>query len=394
MAANFSEPQFVEFFDELVRYLPFRRRNQFLHSWVTNYVVRSERSLCEVSGGNGRPAPRMLNVSPTHRCNLRCTGCYAADYVPNREMTAEQFDFIVREAKALGISFIGLLGGEPLLRRDLFPVILQHQNMAFRISTNGTLVNDQVVEFLQRSGNTVLFFSLEGLETETDAWRGKGVYGRLRAAMNRLRSERILFGFSALLHTGNHETVASDAFVGEMREAGARIGLFFPYGPAGVKPPFHLVLSEEDLSRIYARLRILEARYRMLFVMEDHVTPEGAPRYFLEQGCTAGSTVHITPEGDVEPCNAIQFHTANVFHGGLRRALDDAFYREVAACASCHSNSCVAIRHPEDVLSLVRRFGARQSNSNALASLCERVEWRRSACRLPSRASLIPGGKS
>lgn len=363
-ADSVEQPGLVGIYDDLRQYLPLRRRMQFLQSWVLEHQVLGKRRRDEILRREGRVVPAMVNVSATYRCNLHCRGCYASAYDRRHEMTFEQFAWIVDQADALGVTFVGLLGGEPLLRKDLLPILEQHPRMAFRISTSGTLVDDEIVAFLRRSGNTVLFFSLEGLEQGTDDWRGKGVYRKVREAMDRLRVERVLFGFSAVLHAQNHELITSEVFLDEMRDAGARIGLFFPYGPVGGRQLFDFVLTDEEVARAYDRIRTLEPRYRMVFGMEDEPT------------CTAGTTVHITPEGNVEPCNGIQFHSANIFEKGLRGVLADPFYREIAACAAgCHR--CVGIHHPEQLIQIVRKSGAKESNVRSLQSLCRYVDHRR-----------------
>lgn len=359
VSSRLSEPQLLGVYDDLVEYLPLRRRTQFLRAWVLNHLVRGRLA-------RDKASPNMLNVSPTYRCNLNCRGCYASAYDRSAEMTYRQFDGLVREARAVGVNFIGLLGGEPLLRKDLFPLLRRHADIAFRISTNGTLVDDDVVRFLKSSGNTVLFFSLEGLQSDTDSWRAPGVYRQIREAMDWLRSERVLFGFSAVVHAENRDVVLSDEFFSEMHQAGARIGLFFPYGPVGGRQLFDLVLSDSQAADCYARVQALKGRYPMALGFEDEPT------------CTAGRTLHITPDGNAEPCNGVQFHTVNVFDSGLRAALEDRFYREVADCAA-QGHRCVGIHHPEQLLQIVKKSEARESNRRALARLCRYIEAREPA---------------
>jgi MoaA/NifB/PqqE/SkfB family radical SAM enzyme len=267
----------------------------------------------------------------------------------------------------VGIYFVGFLGGEPLLRKDLLPLLARYKDIAFRISTNGTLLEETDIAWLKRLGNVVLFFSLEGCEEETDAWRGRGVFRRITDTMRRLREERILFGFSALLHARNGATVVSRAFLDAMDRLGNTFGLFFPYGPVGRNQYFDLVIEESKLDALFRELDALQAEYPMLLLKEGYRAPDGDPRLFLEQGCRAGVTIHVTTAGYAEPCNGIQFHTENVLEKGLLRVFRSPFYRDVFACVIQNGSRCIALFEPDKVLALVEKHEARPSNPVALA---------------------------
>ena len=73
----------------------------------------------------GEHVPSYLIASITSACNLHCAGCYSrcnnatVDAAPVQQLTGEEWLRIFDEADELGISFILLAGGEPLLRRDV-----------------------------------------------------------------------------------------------------------------------------------------------------------------------------------------------------------------------------------------------------------------------------------
>ena len=66
-----------------------------------------------------------LIASITSACNLHCAGCYSrtnratTDEAPVRQLTSTEWFEIFREADEIGVSFILLAGGEPMLRRDI-----------------------------------------------------------------------------------------------------------------------------------------------------------------------------------------------------------------------------------------------------------------------------------
>ena len=62
--------------------------------------------------------PWLILMDPTSACNLRCTGCWAAEYGHKLNLTFDELDNIVTQGKELGIYFYMMTGGEPLVRKD------------------------------------------------------------------------------------------------------------------------------------------------------------------------------------------------------------------------------------------------------------------------------------
>ena len=86
----------------------------------------------------GLHVPSYLIASITSSCNLHCAGCYSRanhateDCAPQRQLTTEQWESIFRQAEELGISFILLAGGEPLLRYDVVEAAGKQPGILFR----------------------------------------------------------------------------------------------------------------------------------------------------------------------------------------------------------------------------------------------------------------------
>ena len=70
----------------------------------------------------GTKVPFTILISPSMRCNLRCTGCYAADYDKKDDLTYEEVDRIIGEARDLGIYYIVVLGGEPFFQEYMLDI--------------------------------------------------------------------------------------------------------------------------------------------------------------------------------------------------------------------------------------------------------------------------------
>ena len=123
----------------------------------------------------GIHVPPMMIFSITNRCNLRCKGCYHWSLRPqqNEELSAEKLRSIIAEASELGISFIILAGGEPLIRPEVMEITAAYPNIQFLIFTNGTMIDDNVIATLVKQRNVIPAISLEGNQGETDERRGK-----------------------------------------------------------------------------------------------------------------------------------------------------------------------------------------------------------------------------
>ena len=89
----------------------------------------------------------------TGRCNFSCPMCYVHDTGENREgreLTAEQWLDIAREARDMGMVFALLTGGEPLLRKDFFQIYrgMKELGLMVSINSNGSLLHGEILEQL------------------------------------------------------------------------------------------------------------------------------------------------------------------------------------------------------------------------------------------------------
>src|SRR5690606_25439387 len=136
--------------------------------------------------------PWAILMDPTSACNLKCTGCWAADYDKTSSLSFEELDSIIQQGKELEIRMYLYSGGEPLLRKDdLIKLAEKHRDCMFLSFTNGTLVDRELARELARVGNFVLAISIEGFEAETDMRRGRGTYRKVLQAMENLREEGV-----------------------------------------------------------------------------------------------------------------------------------------------------------------------------------------------------------
>lgn len=305
-------------------------------------IVREEKRLrAELQGG---AVPYALLISPTAKCNLRCQGCYAANYVVRDELPLSLVDRLVTEAEELGVAVVTMLGGEPFLWRPLLDLMDRHPHMYFLVFTNATLIDQDRVDKLKRLGNVMLTLSVEGYETETDARRGPGTFARVMAAMDLLRHAKIPFGYSVTATRTNEPVIASEAFVDFMIAKGALMGWMFLCMPVGGNPDLELLPTPEQ--RVHMLAFVNRVRQTRPIVMIDFWND--AP---YVGGCIAGKYyAHINPQGCVEPCIFTHFCQDNIKNKSLQEVMNSEFFRELRRRQPYNDNlylPCMWIDNPE-----------------------------------------------
>ena len=110
----------------------------------------------------------------TARCNFNCPMCYvhlSQDDVNARgkELTAEQWIELGRQAKEAGTMFILLTGGEPFVRKDFFQIYraLKQMGMLISINTNGSMLKGEILQNLLQDPPHRINISLYGGCNET-----------------------------------------------------------------------------------------------------------------------------------------------------------------------------------------------------------------------------------
>lgn len=120
------------------------------------------------------PAPLLVNLEITKRCNLRCIHCNIrktpetySDII-NKEFSTSEVKQIVDSLKVLGTKYISISGGEPFLRKDIFELIEYIKNNGFglHISSNGLLIKEDVANRINDLGLDTISISLDAVNPE------------------------------------------------------------------------------------------------------------------------------------------------------------------------------------------------------------------------------------
>ena len=293
----------------------------------------------------GEHIPSYLIASITSACNLHCAGCYSrcnnatVDAAPVSQLTDEEWLRIFDEADELGISFILLAGGEPMLRRDIIEAAGKKPNILFPIFTNGTFIDKRYFELFDRCRNLVPIMSIEGEKELTDARRGKGVYDRLIANMDEFKRRGLIFGASITVTTQNLREVSSDAFLKKLSDRGCKVVIFVEFVPV-TEESKELAPGEEEREILRAEIARLRAEHpEMVYIAFPGDEKSSG-------GCVAAGRgfFHINSHGRAEPCPFSPYSDVNVRNSSLREAMHSPLFTALRSgdiLLDDHEGGCV-----------------------------------------------------
>ncbi len=231
-------------------------RNRFLINLFVNATLVGIPKIEESETREGCNIPWAILMDPTAACNLKCTGCWAAEYDKTAFLSYEVLDRIITEGKEVGIHMYLYSGGEPLMRKnDIIKLAYKHQDCAFLSFTNATLIDEEFAKEVQRVGNLSFAISIEGFEIETDLRRGNGTYQKVLNAMDILKKYGIIYGFSTCYHRLNTEVIGSEGYIDFMLEKGCLFGWYFTYLPIGKNAHNSLLAMPAQRAYMYDQVR-------------------------------------------------------------------------------------------------------------------------------------------
>ena len=305
--------------------------------------------------------PWAILLDPTSACNLRCTGCWAAEYGHKQNLTYEEIDSIINQGVKLGTHVYIYTGGEPLVRKhDLINLCEAHPDCAFLSFTNATLIDEEFVQDMIRVANFVPAISVEGFEEATDARRGKGAYAKVSRAMELLRENGLPFGVSCCYTSANASSIASEEFFDWLIEKGALFAWVFTYMPVGVGSPTSLMVRADQREHLYRFIRKMREK-KPLFTLDFQNDGE------FVGGCIAGGRryLHINAAGDVEPCVFAHYANVNIRETSLLDALRSPLFMQYYEGQPFNDNllkPCPILENEGLLADMVKRAGAHSTD--------------------------------
>jgi len=306
---------------------------------------------------------KALCLHVAHTCNLNCSYCFASQgkYHGDRaimsfEVGKQALDFLMANSGTRTNLEVDFFGGEPLMNWDVVKQLVEyarsvekehHKNFRFTLTTNGMLIDDDVIDFANREMSNVVL-SLDGRKEIHDLTRvdyaGKGSYDQIVPKFLKLveaRGGKDYYMRGTFTHANPDFT--KDVF--HMADLGFTELSMEPVVSAPNDPA---ALTPEDLE-------IVKEQYEILAKEMIRRDKEGKPitfyHYMIDltggpcvykriSGCGSGTEyMAVTPWGDLYPCHQFvgeeEYKLGDIWNGVTNTALREEF------------RSCNAYARPE-----------------------------------------------
>lgn len=307
-----------------------------------------------------------IELNLTFNCNLACEYCFVHNKSPEDRMTFAT----AQKAIDLLMSYaypnvtITLFGGEPLLEFELIKKIVPYalesaqkhdMHVQWAITTNGTLINEEMLRFFAQYG-IMLLLSMDGGPVTHDRYRrtkcGEGTWQKIAALVPLLKQ------YQGWL--GTRMTVSTEA-VGSMRED------FKQLVELGIN---QFIISPAQGAKCWSKEQIELYGSNLAKICQDYLELKqaGVP-IFIEEfeaddneqkgwGCRAGVTsLAVAPNGDISPCSKLLGLTGEAgkcivgnVHSGIDYKRLDPFLKSAKRqpehckqCANICTGGCYAV---------------------------------------------------
>ncbi len=312
---------------------------------------------------NNSKVVKALCLHVAHTCNLNCSYCFASQgkYQGERalmsfEVGKQAFDYLIANSGTRRNLEVDFFGGEPLMNFDVVKKLVEYarsvekqhnKNFRFTLTTNGVLIDDDVIEFANKEMSNVVL-SLDGRPEIHNHFRvdynGKGSYDTIVPKFKKLvdaRGHKDYYMRGTFTH--NNVDFTNDIF--HMADLGFKE---LSMEPVVCPPNDPYALTLEDLPKIKEQYEILAKEmikrekkgegFTFYHYMLD--LTNGPCIYKRITGCGSGTEyMAVTPWGDLYPCHQ--------FVGDEKYKLGDVWQGVTNTKAQNEFRSCNAYARPE-----------------------------------------------
>lgn len=296
---------------------------------------------------------KALCLHIAHDCNLRCRYCFAdeGEYHGKRELMSYEvgkaaLDFLIANSGNRRNLEVDFFGGEPTMNFQVVKDLvaygreqekLHNKNFRFTLTTNGILLNDDIMEFANKEmGNVVL--SIDGRKEVNDRMRprrgGQGSYDTIVPKFQKFADSRQQNNYY-VRGTFTHNNLDFSKDVLHLADLGFKQ---ISVEPVVAQETDDYAIREEDLPQLYEEYDALAAemvrRHRTdkdFNFFHFMIDLEGGPCVAKRlSGCGSGTEyLAVTPTGDLYPCHQFvgneKFLMGNVYEGVKRTDIRDEF---------------------------------------------------------------------
>ncbi|MBD5136707.1 MAG: thioether cross-link-forming SCIFF peptide maturase [Lachnospiraceae bacterium] len=302
---------------------------------------------------NRKTVVKAMCLHIAHDCNLACKYCFAeeGEYHGRRalmslEVGKKALDFLIENSGNRRNLEVDFFGGEPLMNWEVVKELVRYgrskekeydKNFRFTLTTNGVLLDDEVMEFVNKEMSNVVM-SLDGRKEVNDKMRpfrnGKGSYDLIVPKFKKMADSREQKDYYIRgTFTRNNLDFSKDVI--EYADLGFKQMSIEPV-VAGPEEPYSL--KEEDIPKILEEYDKLALEYikrkkegRGFNFFHFMIDLQQGPCVLKRMaGCGSGTEyLAVTPWGDLYPCHQFvgqeEFLLGNVFDGITNTEVRDEF---------------------------------------------------------------------
>ena len=286
---------------------------------------------------------KALCLHIAHDCNMCCKYCFAGEgeYSGDRslmsfEVGKRALDFLIEQSGSRKNLEVDFFGGEPLLNFDVVKQLVAYarsiekekgKNFRFTLTTNGVLLDDEVMEWANKECYNVVL-SLDGRKETNDRMRrtrnDKGTYDLILPKFQKMAKERNQQGYYIRgTYTHYNTDFANDIL--HLADMGFEQ---LAMEPVVTDPKMDYALQESDIPKLKDQYDLLAKEMckrnregKGFTFFHYMIDLEGGPCIYKRiSGCGVGTDyMAVTPWGDLYPCHQFvgdeKFLLGNVFDG-------------------------------------------------------------------------------
>ncbi|MBR6521098.1 MAG: thioether cross-link-forming SCIFF peptide maturase [Oscillospiraceae bacterium] len=296
---------------------------------------------------------KALCLHVAHTCNLNCDYCFASQgkYQGDRalmsfEVGKRALDFLIENSGTRVNLEVDFFGGEPLMNWDVVKQLVEygrsrekecHKRFRFTLTTNGVLIDDDVIDFCNKEMHNVVL-SLDGRKEVHDHLRknmaGEGSYDKIVPKFKELVDSRNGEGYYVRgTFTHNNVDFTEDLF--HMADLGFTE---LSMEPVVCDPSDPYALTEEDLPKLFEQYEILA---KEMLRREKEGNPITFYHYMIDlahgpciykriSGCGSGTEyLAVTPWGELFPCHQFvgdpKYSMGDIWEGVINHEMREKF---------------------------------------------------------------------
>lgn len=286
--------------------------------------------------------PKLLMIHPGQDCNLKCIYCYDEEDRKEKEdiLSIEEYEKILDQAKRLGISQIQILGGEPLLYKNIKRLIKKCclLDLDIVIYSNATLLDQTWIDYLLKFQDKItILVSCDPKETYLETC-GKDLFDKADENIKKAIHSGLKVRFFIPVTKMNFDFIKDYAI--KRCELNNLVPVFERYLPIGKKEiDEKLMLNKEQWNEIIKLSSELQKKYQITPIGEIVSSIRGT-------GCNDFyESIHISNTGEIAPCDYLigKYSIGNIKDLSLKKVWN--IYRHYRKKWNKLPDECVGCKH-------------------------------------------------